>query len=164
MVIIMTGITFTSLAAGKSPFHNIAREPVTMIDLGILKLNSFLSRPSDPWLRPARIGAHYHARKGIIEIKASMPVKKASRAACRKIIDKTRGIFVKTLVDRKIAKKRKVSNIHYYFEHEGTGYRNKINWKALPNYVVITGIAITRKNYQHSVYCKSRLMSNRITF
>lgn len=151
--------------AGKAnPMHVIAKEPVTMMDLGILKLNSFLSRPSEPWLRDAKIGARFDARRGILEIKASMPVKKASKESCKKIIDKTKSIFVKTFVDKKIAKKRKVSNIHYYFEHEGTGYWNKLNWKALPNYVEIKGIAITRKNFQHSVYCKSKLMSKKVTY
>lgn len=136
----------------------IAKEPVTMMDLGLLKLNSMLSNNKFKGLHGATIGAIYNARKGTIDLKVSMPVKKASRKQCRKIIKNTKNIFVQRYGDRKVA------NIHHYFKHEGTAYKNRINWKDLANNVVITGIVITRNNYQHSVFCQAKLMRKKITF
>ncbi|MCK5387326.1 MAG: hypothetical protein KAJ39_09070, partial [Gammaproteobacteria bacterium] len=132
--------------------------PVTMMDLGLLKLNSVLSNRTFPGLRGATIGANYNARRGTIDLKVSKPVKKASRKQCKKTINQAKKIFLKT------SGKKKVANIHRYFKHEGTSYKNKINWKDLANHVVITGIVLTKKNYQHSVYCQSKLMRNKVTY
>lgn len=149
------------VVAGKtSPARIIAKEPVTMMDLGILKLNSKLSRPWLRSLRDAKIGARYNRRSGTIEIKVSLPVKKASKTSCKKMVNNTRKLFVHPYVKGK----KRTSNIAYYFKHEGTKYRNKINWNDLQNYVVISGVVITRKNYQHSVFCKGKLMSKKVTY
>lgn len=149
-------------SAGKdtkdTPVSIIAKEPVTMMDLGILKLNSSLSRQKQPGLRGATIGAIYNASKGTIDIKVSKPVKKASRAECQKLINNTKKIFLKS------HGKEKVSNIYYYFQHEGTNYTKRINWNDLSNHVLITGIALTKKNYQDSVYCQGQLMKKKVTF
>jgi len=145
-------------AAKKSTLKTIANEPVTMMDLGILKLNASLSRQKQSGLYGAKISAKYNARKGTIDIKVSMPVKKANRSQCKKIIRNTKKIFLKTY------NKKNVSNLHYYFQHEGTPYRKRINWNDLANHVVISGIALTKKNYQESVYCQSKLMKKKITY
>lgn len=140
-------------SAGKRTTASIiAKEPVNMMDLGILKLNSMLSNTKFRGLRGATIGANYNTIRGTIDIKVSKPVKKASRKQCKKAINYAKKIFLKT------SGKNKIANIHRYFKHEGTTYKNKINWKDLANHVVITGIVLTKKNYQHSVYCQSRLM------
>ena len=136
----------------------IAKEPVTMMDLGLLKLNSMLSNRKFKGLRGATMGANYNTLRGTIDIKVSKPVKKASRKQCKKTINHAKKIFLKT------SGKKKISNIHYYFKHEGTAYKNKINWKDLGNNIVITGIVLTKKNYQHSVYCQSKLMKNKISY
>ena len=136
----------------------IAKEPVTMMDLGLLKLNSVLANKTFPGLKGATIGANYNASRGTIDIKVSKPVKKASRKQCKKAIHQVKKIFVTK------SGKKKIANIHRYFKHEGTNYRNKINWNNLGNNVVITGIVLTRKNYQHSVYCQSKLMKNKVTY
>ena len=136
----------------------IAKEPVTMMDLGLLKLNSVLSNSSYPGLKGATIGANYNARRGTIDLKVSMPVVKASRSECEKTVNLAKKIFV-----RKSGKK-KISNIQRYFKHEGTRYKNKINWNDLANHVVMTGIVLTKKNYQHSVYCQSKLMDKKVTY
>ena len=136
----------------------IAKEPVTMMDLGLLKLNSTLNNRTYPGLSGATIGANYNAQRGTIDIKVSKPVKKASKKQCKRTINFAKKIFLKP------SGKKKVSNIHYYFKHEGSRYKNKINWNDLANNVVITGIVLTRKNYQHSVYCQSKLMKSKITF
>ena len=145
-------------AKKKSTASIIAKEPVTMMDIGLLKLNSMLSNTKFPNLTGATLGAIYNTRQGTIDLKVSMPVKKASRSECRKIIKLTKKIFVQTYGDRKVA------NIHHYFKHEGIKYKNKINWNDLANYVVITGIVLTKSNYQHSVYCQSRLMLKKVTY
>ncbi|GMR16729.1 MAG: hypothetical protein BMS9Abin31_1100 [Gammaproteobacteria bacterium] len=147
-----------SIAGKKTTASIIAKEPVTMMDLGLLKLNSVLSNRTFPGLRGATIGANYNVRRGTIDIKVSKPVKKASRKQCKKAINYAKKIFLKT------SGKKKTANIHYYFKHEGTAFKNKINWKDLANNVVITGIVLTRKNYQHSVYCQSKLMKKKITY
>ena len=145
--------------AGKRTTASIvAKEPVTMMDLGILKLNSMLSNKKFKGLHGASIGARYNIIRGTIDIKVSKPVKKASRKQCKKTIKYAKKIFLKT------KGKKKTSNIHRYFQHEGTAFKNKINWKDLANNVVITGIVLTRKNYQHSVYCQSKLMKNKTTY
>ena len=136
----------------------IAKEPVTMMDLGLLKLNSMLSNTSFAGLDGATIGAIYNAKRGTIDLKVSKPVRKASRSQCEKIINFTRKIFIQQYGDKKVA------NIHHYFKHEGTNYKNKINWKKLAHNVVITGIVLTKNNYQHSIYCQSNLMKNKITY
>lgn len=141
-----------------SPVHIIATEPVTMMDLGILKLNTSMARPSQSGLQGATISAKYNAARSTIEIKVSKPVNKASKNECISLIDNTKKIFIKTY------DKKKVSNIHFFFEHEGTEYSRRINWKDLPNHVVITGVALTGKNYQDSVFCQSNLMDDKITF
>lgn len=128
------------------------------MDLGLLKLNSVLSNKTFPGLRGATIGANYNTRRGTIDIKVSKPVKKASRKQCKKAINFTKKIFLKT------SSKKKVSNIHRYFKHEGISYKNKINWDELASNVFITGIVLTKKNYQHSVYCQSKLMNKKITY
>lgn len=136
----------------------IAKEPVTMMDLGLLKLNSVLGNKTFPNLSGATIGANYNARRGTIDIKVSKPVNIATQSECEKAINQTKNIFLQT------SNKKKVSNIHRYFKHEGIGYKNKINWEDLANNVVITGIVLTKKNYQHSVYCQSKLMKNKISY
>lgn len=159
LLIIVLSLTSVHANAGKNtPVQIIAREPVSMMDLGILKLNTHLSRIKQPGLQGATISAKYNVTRGTIDIKVSKPVKKASKTECENIINNIKKIFVRTY------DKKKVSNIHYYFQHEGTSYSRKINWQDLPNYVVITGIALTGKNYQDSVYCQSKLMSNKITY
>ena len=149
--------TFLS-AKDRTPAQIIATEPVTMMDLGILKFNTSMARPNYPGLQGATISAKYNANRGTIDIKVSMPVKMASKDECKTLIENAKKIFVKTYDDKK------VSNIHYFFEHEGTGYKNKVDWKDLPKYVVLTGVVLTGKNYQDSVYCQSNLMDNKITF
>jgi hypothetical protein len=157
-------IIFLSLSpglttAGKRTTANIiAKEPVTMMDLGILKLNSMLSHTKFRGLRSATIGARYNAIRGTIDIKVSKPVKKASRKQCKKAINYVKKIFLKK------SGKKKIANIHRYFKHEGTAYKNKINWKDLANNIVITGIVLTKKNYQDSVYCQSKLMKKKVTY
>jgi len=164
MKVIFYFIIFLSLlpnlsSAGKITTASIiAKEPVTMMDIGILKLNSMLSNTKFPGLRSATIGANYNARRGTIDLKVSKPVKKASRKQCKKAINYAKKIFLKT------SGKKKISTIHHYFKHEGTTYKNKINWKDLANNVVITGIVLTKKNYQHSVYCQSKLMKKKVTY
>jgi len=147
-----------SIAGKKTTASIIAKEPVTMMDLGILKMNSMLSNTKFRGLRGATIGASYNAIRGTIDIKVSKPVKKASRKHCKKTINYAKKIFLKT------SGKKKISTIHRYFKHEGTTYKNRINWKDLANHVVITGIVLTKKNYQHSVYCQSRLMNKKVTY
>lgn len=149
---------FSSYARKSNVVRIIAKEPVTMMDLGIIKLNTTLSKQSQPGLRGATIGAKYNARKGTIDIKVTMPVKKASKAECKKTINNTKKIFV-----RKYGKK-KSSNIHHYFQHEGTGYTRRINWDDLANQVLITGIVLTKRNFQDSVYCQSKLMKDKVTY
>ena len=129
-----------------------------MMDLGILKMNTHLSRQNYPGLHGATISAKYNAIKSSIDIKVSMPVKKASKKECGRIIGDTKKIFIKTY------DKKKVSNIYYYFQHEGTAYTKRINWDDLANHVLITGIALTKKNYQDSVYCQSMLMKTKVTY
>lgn len=146
------------LAAKKTTASIIAKEPVTMMDLGLLKLNSMLHSKKFKGLKGATIGANYSSRRGTIDIKVSHPVKKASKAQCKKTINNAKKIFLKR------SKKKKVSNIHHYFKHEGTNYKNKINWYNLANDIVITGIVLTKNNYQHSVYCQSKLMKSKVTF
>ena len=147
-----------SIAGKKTTASIIAKEPVTMMDLGLLKLNSMLNNRTFPGLSGATIGANYNSHRGTIDIKVSKPVKKASKKQCKKVINFAKKIFITS------SGKKKASNIHYYFKHEGTRYKNKINWNNLAHNVVITGIVLTRKNFQHSVYCQSKLMKNKITF
>ncbi len=147
-----------SIAGKRTTASIIAKEPVTMMDLGLLRLNSILGSRTFPGLPLATIGANYNAQRGTIDIKVSNPVRKASRKQCKKTIQLAKKIFIQT------SKKKKTSNIHHYFQHEGTSYKNKINWKDLANHVVITGIVLTEKNFQHSVYCQSKLMKNKITY
>ncbi len=157
--IIALSLLPTLSSAGKRTTASIiAKEPVTMMDLGLLKLNSMLANTKFRGLQGATIGAIYNARRGTIDIKVSMPVKKATRTQCKKTVNSTKKIFVQTLGDRKIA------NIHHYFKHEGTTYKNKINWRDLANHVVVTAIVLTKKNYQHSVYCQSKLMAKKVTY
>ncbi|MDH5409308.1 MAG: hypothetical protein OEY00_11920 [Gammaproteobacteria bacterium] len=151
-------ISFPLHAKKSNPLKIIAKEPVTMMDLGIIKLNSSLSRQNQPGLKEATMGATYNARKGLIEIKVSMPVKKASRSQCKKIINNAKKLFVKSRGNGKI------SSIHHYFQHEGTEYSRSINWDHVANHVVITAVALTRKNYQDSIYCESRLMKKKVTY
>ncbi len=159
LLIITLSLLSTPSNAGKNTTLSIiANEPVTMMDLGILKLNASLSRTKQPGLRGATIGARYNTGKGTIDVKVSKPVKKASRAQCKKLIKNTKKIFIKS------HGKEKYSTIYYYFQHEGTAYKKRINWKDLANHIVITGIAITKKNYQESVYCQSRLMKKKVTY
>ena len=160
LYLIILSSLFPGLAsAGKITTASIiAKEPVTMMDLGILKLNSMLSNTKFRGLHGATIGARYNAIRGTIDIKVSKPVKKASRKQCKKAINYTKKIFLKT------SGKKKIATIQRYFQHEGTAYKNKINWKNLANNIVITGIVLTRKNYQHSVYCQSKLMKKKVTY
>ena len=136
----------------------IAKEPVTMMDLGLLRLNSVLGNKTFQGLKGATIGANYNSIRGTIDIKVSKPVKKASRKQCKKSIDQVKKIFVTK------SGKKKVANIHRYFKHEGSSYKNKINWNNLGNNIEITSIVLTRKNYQHSVYCQSKLMKDKVTY
>ncbi len=159
-LIIFSLLPVTTSANKKTTASIIAREPVTMMDLGILKLNSVLSNANYAGLGGAKIGANYNARKGKIEIKVSHPVKKASRQSCAKTIKDTKKIFLHS----QPGTKKKVSNIHHYFQHEGTAFRQRINWNDLANHVTITGIVITKSNYQESIYCQSNLMGNKITY
>lgn len=145
-------------AAKRTTASIIAKEPVTMMDLGLLRLNSVLGNKTFPGLRDATIGVNYNTQRGTIDLKVSKPVKKASRKQCKKAINATKKIFIKK------NGKKKTSTIHRYFKHEGTNYKNKINWNDLGNHVVITGIVLTKKNYQHSVYCQSKLMKKKVTF
>ncbi len=149
----------TPLIAGKKTTASIiAKETATMMDIGLLKLNSMLANTQFHGLNGATIGAIYNARRGTIDLKVSIAVKKASRSQCKKTINNTKKIFIQTYGDSKVA------NIHHYFKHEGSPYRNKINWKDLANHVVITAIILTKKNYQHSVYCQSKLMRKKVTY
>ena len=147
-----------SIAGKKTTASIIAKEPVTMMDLGLLRLNSLLGSRTFPGLPLATIGASYNAQRGTIDIKVSNPVKKASRKHCKKTVKLAKKIFLQK------SKKKKTSNIHRFFRHEGTSYKNKINWKDLANHIVITGIVLTETNFQHSVYCQSRLLKNKITY
>ena len=149
---------FSLEAAGKTIPQIIAREPATMMDLGLLKLNSMLSNNSFAGLKSATIGATYNNQRGTIDIKVSNPVNKASKNECIKAIKATKRIFVRTLGTKKLV------SLHPYFKHEGSHYKNKINWKKLPRSVVVTAIVLTKSNYQHSVYCQSKLMSKKISF
>ncbi|MCW8987188.1 MAG: hypothetical protein OQK75_05900 [Gammaproteobacteria bacterium] len=79
----------------------IAKEPVTMMDLGLLKLNSMLSNKTFPGLTNATIGANYNARRGTIDIKVSNPVKKASQKQCQETIHHTKKIFLHTTDKKK---------------------------------------------------------------
>jgi len=158
LILTLSLIPFPLIAKKNTTLSIIAKEPVTMMDLGILKLNARLSRGKYPGLRGATIGAKYNASKGTIDIKVSKPIKKASRAQCKKLIKNTKKIFIKTY------NKKKVSNLYHYFQHEGTAYSKRINWNDLANHVVITGIALTKKNYQDSVYCQSKLMKKKVTY
>lgn len=146
-----------SFAEKSNTLNIIANEPVTMMDLGIIKLNGFLSRQHRN-LQGATMGATFNVRKRTIDIRVSMPVKKASKSQCKIIIQNTKDIFITKIGTRK------TSNIHRYFQHEGTGYKRRINWDDVANHVVITGIALTGKNYQDSVYCQSRLMKDKVTY
>ena len=158
VILLLSLASSPSHAAKLSTLKIIAKEPVTMMDLGIIKLNTSLGRQNQPGLRGATIGATYNARKGNIVIKVSAPVKKASKKQCKRIINNTKKFFIRTRGEKKI------SNIHHYFQHEGTGYSRRINWDDLANHVVITGIALTKKNYQDSVYCSSKLMKDKVTY
>lgn len=157
-IIALSLLPALSNAGKRTTASIIAKEPVTMMDLGLLKLNSMLNNKTFNGLRGATIGANYNARRGTIDLKVSKPVKKASQKQCKKTINHAKKIFLRT------SGKKKIANIHHYFKHEGTGYKNKINWNDLANNVVITGIVLTKKNYQHSVYCQSKLMNKKVTF
>jgi hypothetical protein len=102
--------------------------------------------------------AKYNIKHGTIDLKVSKPVKKASRSQCKKLITNTRKVFVRPYG------KKLVSNIHHYFHHEGTEYSRRINWHDLGNYVVITAIVLTKKNYQDSVYCQGKLMNKKVSY
>ncbi len=136
----------------------IAREPVTMMDLGILRLNGYLSRQHQPELRGVTMGANYNSHNDSIDIKVSVPINKASRAQCRKIIREIKKLFLHP------RDKKNNSNIHLYFQHEGTGYTRYINWDQVASHVIVTAIVLTRKNYHDSVYCESKLMQNKVTY
>ena len=157
-IILSSLIPNLSFAVKKTTASIIAKEPVTMMDLGLLRLNSLLGSRTFPGLPLATIGANYNAKRGTIDIKVSNPVTKASRKHCKKTIELAKNIFLQK------NKKKKTSNIHHFFMHEGTAYKNKINWKDLANHIVITGVVMTEKNYQHSVYCQSRLLKKKITY
>ncbi len=158
LTITLSIFSSSSNAAKNTTLRIIAKEPVTMMDLGILKMNASLSRTKQKGLKGATIRAKYNAKRGTIDIKVSKPIKKASKKQCKKIINNTKKIFIK------YHGKKKVSNIYHYFLHEGTSYTKRINWSDLGNHVVISAIAITRKNYQDSVYCQSKLMKNKVTY
>jgi len=136
----------------------IAKEPATMMDIGLLKLNSMLSNNVFFGLKSATIGAIYNKSRGTIDIKVSNPVKRATKSECRKAIKATKSIFIQNIGTKKIV------NLHPYFKHEGTSYKNRIKWKQLPKHVVVTAIVLTKKNYRHSVFCQSKLLSKRIIF
>lgn len=157
-IVALSLIPTLSNAGKRTTASIIAKEPVTMMDLGLLKLNSVLANKTFPGLQGATIGVNYNAKRGTIDLKVSKPVKKASRKQCKKTINATKKIFITR------NGKKKISTIHRYFKHEGTRYKNKINWSDLGNHVVITGIVLTRKNYQHSVYCQSKLMKKKVTY
>ena len=158
LIIILSLTPFPAFAKNNKTLSTIANEPVSMMDLGILKLNATLSSGKYPGLRGATISAKYNSKKGTIDIKVSKPVKKASKTQCKKIIKNTKKIFIK------FHNKEKYATIYHYFQHEGTRYSKRINWKDVQNHVLITGIALTRKNFQDSVYCQSRLMKTRVTY
>ena len=158
LIVALTISPALSNAGKKTTASIIAKEPVTMMDLGLLRLNSMLNNRTFPGLSGATIGANYNSRRGTIDLKVSKPVKKASKKQCKKVINFAKKIFLKT------SEKKKTATIHHYFKHEGTRYKNKINWNDLANHVLITGIVLTRKNYQHSVYCQSKLMQTKISF
>ena len=158
LLIVFSLLPVTSNARKNTPANTIAKEPVTMMDLGILKLNTHLNRKKYPGLNGATIGAKYNAQHGTIDIKVSKPVKKASKTECKALVQNAKKIFLQPYGDKQ------VSNIHYYFQHEGVAYTHRINWNELPKYVVITGIVLTKKNYQDSVFCQSKLMQNKITY
>ncbi len=157
-IITLSLLPSLSSAGKKTTASIVAKEPVTMMDLGLLKLNSMLANTKFRGLQGATIGAIYNARRGTIDLKVSIPVKKATRTQCKKAVNHTKKIFVQTLGDKKIA------NIHHYFKHEGTAYKNKINWDDLANHVVITAIVLTKNNYQHSIYCQGKLMQKEVTY
>ena len=136
----------------------IAKEPVTMMDLGILRLNASIAKPGSPELRGATIGAKYNERRGTIDIKVSRSVKKATRTECKKLLTNAKKLFLQPYG------KKKISNIHYYFQHEGTSYSKQVNWSDLANHVLISAVALTSKNYQESVYCQSYLMKDKVTY
>jgi len=159
LIVIILMLSPALVNAKKNTTLNIiAKEPVTMMDLGIIKLNASFSRLKQRELQGANISADYNARKGTIDIKVSKPVKKASRYQCQKLVNDTKKIFLKRIG------KKNISNIHHYFQHQGTNYTRRINWDDLPNHVVVFGIALTKKNYQDSVYCKSKLMKKKVTY
>ena len=158
LIIFLWFISLPCLAGTANTLRVIAKEPVTMMDLGIIKLNGYLSRATLPGLQGATIGATYNVRKGSIDIKVSAPVKKASKAQCRRIVKNTKNLFLRTYG------KKKTSTIHHYFQHEGTGYSRHINWDDVANHVVITGIVLTKRNYQDSVYCESQLMKESVIY
>lgn len=157
-LILLCFVSLPSYAGKTNTLRVIAKEPVTMMDLGIIKLNGYLSRPNLPGLPGATIGATYNARKGSIDIKVSAPVKKASKAQCKKVVQNIKKLFLRTYG------KKKTSNIYHYFQHEGTGYSRRINWDDVANHVLITGIVLTKSNYQVSVYCESQLMKESVTY
>lgn len=157
-VIIISLLPALSSAAKKNITRIIAKEPVTMMDLGLLRLNALLGSRTFPGLPLATIGANYNVRRGTIDIKVSNPVKRASKKHCKKTVQLAKKIFIQKV------KKKKTSNIHHYFRHEGTAYKYKVNLADLSKHVVITGIVLTEKNFQHSVYCQSKLMKNKVTF
>jgi len=147
-----------TLAAKQNVISVIAKEPVTMMDLGLLKLNSVLQSRAYAGLKDATIGANYNKKRGTIDIKVSKPVTKASRTQCKKTINAAKDIFIKG------KGKKKKSNLYHYFQHEGRAYKRKMNWDDLDHYVVITGIVLTKKNYQHSIYCQSKLLKKKVTY
>lgn len=157
-IVVLSLAPALSNAGKKTTASIIAKEPVTMMDLGLLKLNSVLNSNTFKGLHGATLGANYNIKHGTIDIKVSKPVKKATRSQCKKAIKFVKKIFLKN------NGKKKVANIHLYFRHEGTRYKNKINWGKLADNVLITGIVLTKKNYQHSVYCQSKLMKNKVTY
>ena len=86
LIIVLALSPLPSHAGKRNPVRIIAKEPVTMMDLGIIRLNTSLSKQQQPGLRGATMGAQYNVRKGTIDIKVTQPVKKASKAECKKII------------------------------------------------------------------------------
>lgn len=158
IIIALSLLPALSNAGKRTTASIITKEPVTMMDLGLLRLNSVLGNKTFRGLKGATIGANYNSSRGTIDIKISKPVKKASRKQCKKAINQAKKIFLKK------SGKKKVSTIHRYFKHEGIRYKNKINWNKLGRDVVITSIVLTKKNYQHSVYCQSKLMKKKITY
>ena len=158
IAIILSLIPHTAGAQKSTTLAIIAKEPVTMMDLGILRLNASIAKPGSPGLKGATLGAKYNAHRGTIDIKASIPVKKATRAQCKKLLTNTKKLFLQPYG------KKRISNIHYYFQHEGTNYTKKINWSDLANHVVISAVVLTSKNYQESVYCQSYLMKDKVSY